>query len=482
MDEEEEAVPLHSDSLDSDEEEPALPSATLQSAKHILPQMEEEEGDDLDDISEDHANVAAPRLKPTRTLPSSVSLPRMPKVSLPSVHFPKVSLPNFSSGGFTTRGQKKPIAIVVFTFLLLVGFFALWWFLPKGDITLYVSPQRLESRGKLSISQTASSVDTTAGVAPGKVVKVSVSGTDQIQTTGTKLTGDKAKGTITIRNGTSVIIHLASGSTVTSSTNLRFVLDSSASVSAALSPSSPGTATVSVTADAIGTDSNLAKGETFKVANYPKSEVDAVSESDFTGGTSRQITVVSRDDLKNLETAVTEKLKQSGSEKISETLTAEDYLVPNSLSTSLSKKSFSGTQGQEANTLSLDLSLDVSGVVASKADIISIARTGLEHQVPRGYVLRDSQIQFVIPEQGKVNGTATEFDVSYIANLLPNIDPDAITKKIAGKYPAVVQSYLSQSLPGFRRAEIVLKPRLPGFLGTLPHVANRIDITVSSEE
>ena len=88
--------------------------------------------------------------------------------------------------------------------------------------------------------------------------------------------------------------------------------------------------------------------------------------------------------------------------------------------------------------------------------------------MPSGFVLKDDQLAYEFIANDN-NG----FDVRLIANLLPNIDPNEVAKKIAGKYPTLAEDYLS-NMAGFARAEFRLKPYLPGKLGTLPHVPKKI--------
>ena len=68
-------------------------------------------------------------------------------------------------------------------------------------------------------------------------------------------------------------------------------------------------------------------------------------------------------------------------------------------------------------------------------------------------------------------------------NLLPEIDPDQVATKIAGKYPPLVQDYLINEVPGFSRAEISFnKPRFPGKLGTLPRIVKNIEVVIAADK
>ncbi len=464
-----------------EESDEKIPEEIIEDTKELssvavdFEETEDMEESDFDDG--EHANLIEPK---KHDLPGSNFIKKSgnmfkAKISVPSM--PRIKIPNMKLGGF--RADRS---VVLFALLstVFVALFVLWWFLPSADITLYVRPKKITSNANLTISPTVQTSITDALI-QAREVKTSVSGNERVSATGVKTVGDPAKGSITIRNGTAVPIKLPAGVIVTSSGNLRFTLDNSASVSAALSPSQPGEVKVNATADAIGAESNLAKGELFKVSNYPKSEVDAISETDFTGGSSRQSKVVSKDDLKNLEQTLTNKLKDSAKVQLSSTFSDSDYLVPNSEKITVTNKKFDHQSGEEADTVSLDLSIDLTSLVISKNNIVEHARLVMEKMTPTGYVLRDSQIEYGFSEKPEISDKSYKFDVSYKANLLPNVSIDSIKEKITGKYVFVAQDYFSKSIAGFSKADIVLRPPLPGPLGTLPHKTNKIEITLSSE-
>jgi len=103
----------------------------------------------------------------------------------------------------------------------------------------------------------------------------------------------------------------------------------------------------------------------------------------------------------------------------------------------------------------------------------------LKDQIPSGYVLRSDQIkvQFDLLE---VDKDKYSFDVFVEVNLLPQIKIDEIKEKIKGRGTDVVKKYL-ETVPGFVRAEIVIDPRLPGKLKTLPHLSKNISIDLATE-
>lgn len=356
------------------------------------------------------------------------------------------------------------LGVLLTTFILL---FVLWLVVPKATVSIFVSPKKFSEETEMIISD-------------GRVITSTVSGEKTIKTSGIKLIGDKAKGSVIIQNGTPDDVRLSTGTAIVSSGNLSFNLDSSASVSAALSPSSPGTATVSVTATSIGAESNLAKDETFKVGNFSKADIDAVAEANFSGGSSREISAVSKDDRENLEKSLSDELSQNALNEISSQVKDDEIFVGVLISQTAKDVTFSAKVGDDSDTLKLNLEIEGKSIAISRSILLESAKKVLKDKIPEGYVLRDDQIDFgFVFESEDVDGI--KFKVSFSANFLPQVKVDEIKKKISGKSPTAVEDYLSQ-IPGFSHAEIIFKPSLPGGLKVLPRIKKNLTIEVVAEK
>lgn len=373
----------------------------------------------------------------------------------------------------------KPIAFIGMALIVLIilgGLF--WWFYPKAKVTIYVTPKSFSEEVNVTFN-TDGQTDLGSGIVPAQLVSVDVSGDKTKSATGSRTIGDKAKGSVQIQNGTAFPINLNAGTILVSSGNLKFSLDNAASVSAALSPNSPGTANLSITADSIGAESNLAKDEVFKVGNYPKAEVDAVAVADFSGGSSQQISAVSEDDRTALETQLKDELAQNAKSQLQEKVTSDQIFIDDLAGLEVAEENFDHKVGDQADSVKLNLTLGVTAVAADRAKLLEYARNVLKDKIPSGFVLRDSQINFKFTFDSKQDAEVL-YKVEIGANFLPQVQIDDIVKKITGRTPSVTETYLT-SVPGFTRAEVTLSPKLPGFLGTLPHLGKNIQIEIVAE-
>jgi hypothetical protein len=369
-------------------------------------------------------------------------------------------------GIYKSLSSKSTILLAVFG-AILIGIFTFWWFYPKAVVTIYVSPKSFEEEFDMAFDSE-------------EIVETSVSGEKTKNTSGVKLVGDRAKGSVQVRNGTALPINLAAGTVIFSSGNLEYTLDESASVSAAISPGTPGTANSPATAGSIGAEHNLAKDETFKVGNYPRAEVDAVATADFSGGSSREISAVSEDDADKLREELEAELLEKAKIELTTKTTGDNLFIGDLTSFDESDESFSHKVGDEADSVKLSLTMDAKGVVTDRKKLAEAVKEKIKDNIPTGFILRDTQISYEFEFKEEDSNGDSVFGVVAKVNFLPEVNQDEIIGKISGRLPNVVESYLA-SVPGFSRAEIRINPHFPGRFGTLPRVKKNITIEIASE-
>jgi len=368
------------------------------------------------------------------------------------------------------------LTVVVFAMIAAI---LSWWFFPTAKIVVYVTPKRFEQQVKLSFSSSGV-MDASAGIIPAQVITEEVTGDKTKSATGTKLIGNKATGSVQIANGNGTAINLSAGTLLTSSAGLKFVTNSTASVSGQILPGSPGTANIDVTAFDIGSQYNLGKGEVFSIGNYSKAMVAGTSQADFSGGSSQEISAVSAEDMKNLQTELKGELVQNALNNISAKVTQDQVFVTDLAGIDTVSEVFSNKIGDQADSVKLSLKLSAIGIAADKEKLIEYAKSVLNDKTPSGFELNSDQIDFKFKFLVKENGNYV-YDVTIGANFLPEIDIQKTIKQIAGRSPKMAENYFN-SIPGFGHAEIKLKPNLPGFLGALPRIPKNITLVVSAEQ
>lgn len=414
-----------------------------------------------EDIASKHS-IQEPVLKPKRfnigSLKRIFSFFKVPKIS----------------------GKKNLVLFESVAGFSLILFLLFWIFVPKANIKIYVSPKRFEEKVETTILKDSGSTNLESKIIAGKVVSVTVSGEKTKSTTGTKKIGDKAGGSVNIQNGTGSILKLPGGTLVTAANNLKFSLVTSASISAALSPSTPGTYVVEVKAEDIGAEYNLAKNEVFSVGNYSKSEVDAVSTTDFTGGSSRDISAVSSSDTTNLLSNLTTELSINAKKNLLSEISSDQLLVEDSLVATASSKVFSNKVGDEASNIKLSLDLKTSAISVLKKDLTDLSLNVLSGEIPSDFYLDPANLNYGFTKLKDLS-SASLFNLTITANFLPKEDLSLLAKAASGKSTAAVEEIFSK-IPGFVTAEINIKPNLPWIFGYLPKLSKNISIEILSEK
>jgi len=389
-----------------------------------------------------------------------------------------VFLSKFRLGGQSvSMGRKVFIFGLGFLLIFLTLGFVLWWYYPKASVTIYISPKTLEERLSLTLDPDISASDISARVLKTKVLETKISSEKTKATTGTKTVGEKAKGEASVyRVGSE--LKIASGTLIHGPENLKFVLDEELNLASG-SAGSPSVSKGKVTAQDIGSQYNLATGGSFKVGDYSLADLEAKNEFSFSGGSSREISAVSREDQEDLEKDLEEEILAKAKEELRQKLEGSELLVEDSLSATASYQLFSHKVGDESESLKLSLILDTSTFSVVKEELVNLSENILKEKIPEGFVLRSEQVEFELEREDE---ESLSFETLVRANLLPKVDIEGIAKKIRGKYPSLAREYLIKEIPGVVRVEIRMKPSLPGRLNTLPRIAKNIEVEIAAEK
>ena len=379
-----------------------------------------------------------------------------------------------------SKGLMIFILAAVFFLIILGGLGAIYWYLPKASIVIFAKPQILQKDFTVKLDLALTSVDKDNLVLPAKEIEVTNEGEKEISTTGTKLVGEKAKGEVIIYNRTSKEKTFPEGAELVGPSNLKFTLDEKATVASESAGSDyvkvPGKVTVKTTAFLIGSESNLASGSEFTVSNFARTDFIARNESSFSGGTSREIQVVAKNDQEKLLADLEEELKQKATDELESKLSSPEKLVDDSLTSQVIEKDFDKKIDEETNTLKLRLKLKVSALSFSENDFKQLIGEEIQKLVPSDfeYDSQQTETSFQLKESST---KVITFLASFKASLIPKFAVEEIRNNLAGKKPLIGKTYLG-NLSNVDSFEAKVYPPLPERIATFPHVANRIKIEI----
>ncbi len=419
----------------------------------------------------------------TAILHSSSNLPVAPSdtmdMEIEDSPFSRFKLPGFIPPGLLNifRNGKT-----VWLAAILIGIIALilgYLFVPRANIKVYVEPKTLEKDTQVTADPTITQVDESNKKIPGQIVALDISGSSKGSATGTKQVGDSAKGTVIIYNKSLSPVSYSQGTVLSSSNGLKFTLDSPISATSAAETDSGitfGSAHAQVTAAAIGPDSNLPSGTDLTIGGTPASQVSVKAEGNFSGGTSKTVTVVSLDDQNKLLASLASDLRNQAKDKLQQQ-SPDQKILAEALNETILKKTFSKNVNDQASDFSLNLAVRYKGTAFKDQDLRQIVSKLVSTDVPADFQLDLAQTETQADVSKLEKDGRLIFLAKFKAKLIPKIDADSIKKAIKGKTPEQAGNIL-QSYDNVLGSEINITPSLPSSLQRIPFWDNNIKVEV----
>lgn len=385
------------------------------------------------------------------TMPSPpVSFPTKPL----AIHMPKIDIHAIISR-IRSGGMLPIIGVVII--LMCIGWF-IYWAVPHATVTILESPRSISDSQQITIDPAATVVDAQNRIIPGSKQAQSVSEDKTIPVTGTKNVGNPAKGSVTVYNKTLDLQSVSKGTLLTAG-SVEFTLDGDITVASAsedLGGRTYGKETAAITASQIGTNSNMPAGTMFTVKGFSEDEMTANNEAALAGGTSKQMTVVSRADEDALVAAAQKDLADQAKQGLTASVGGTAKLIEDTIQTAVTQKTFAQELDQQASQLSGKVTVTVSGISYNDDDIKTLLTAFIAKDIPQGFTLAESRTQVtltnvVVKKDGKISATAT-----IKSDAVPTLDIAAIQKKLAGMKISDATAYL-RSLPGIAGMEVTFR-------------------------
>jgi hypothetical protein len=296
--------------------------------------------------------------------------------------------------------------------------------------------------------------------------------------------GTSAKGPVVVYNKTASNKTFAAGTRLTaavSGKSYQYSLDTALTVPAASfsdTGSTYGQATSSVTATDIGPDYNISSATNLSIVGTADSDANAKSSSAFTGGSKKDVQVVSQSDLDKLLSDLTSQLGDKAKTDVQAQAGSNYQVIDKALKTVVTSKTYDHKAGDEASDVTLSLALSVTATIYSADDLKEMLTETLQQAVPDGYEASSDGVE-TSAELANVEASGDlTFTGRIKANLIPKFDQDQLKRDLAGKKPAAADSYL-KDIPSVVSYQVNLWPNLPSFLQAFPRDPGRIHINVT---
>lgn len=260
--------------------------------------------------------------------------------------------------------------------------------------------------------------------------------TNKKTTSGSKEVGNKATGTVVVHNFDNLERSFVKGSEI-SKGDLIFTLDSEVKVPSAsgitlTGSKQSGQKSVNITAKEIGPEYNLQAQTQFKIVGLPESLFVAVSNNNFTGGTKKEVTTISKLDILALENEVVKQSKNDTTNILGAQTNSNEILLNDMTKSEISNLDFSGEVGEEAPVLSIKAKANVQYYSIDKDKLINELVKLLSQEVIENYEIKSSNISYSITDTKKqANTVQIKVKTSGIAEKKVDLDELKTTSRFS---------------------------------------------------
>jgi len=331
----------------------------------------------------------------------SIDSDREPPKDIKNVH--PMPRPN-EKNSTNIKGSRKKIIIFASVFVL-VSLISSYLFLPSATAKIQVKTEDFSSEREIIVDRNVKEKNINTLTISGTLLELEKESIKQFDATGKKDVGEKATGTLTFNNNAGVDDQVAVGAIVKSSGGIEFVVDQAVSVpKASLNAAGDkvaGKASGKVTAKNAGEKSNLPSTSTYSVTG--KNLVTASGET--SGGISKEIKIVTEEDLTKAQLAVKEELSDSVKKDLID-LAEKDKLsiFDNGISNETISFSSSKNADDEADKFDYTIKLKFYTIGFSRKDLNDILITSSENGLGEDKMLID-------PEEADITHALTDSNI-----------------------------------------------------------------------
>jgi hypothetical protein len=397
----------------------------------------------------------------------------------------KFSIPKF-------RFIKGPLWIYIAAGVLLLLVLCLagvFYFLPKADVELTTETQSKKAEYNLVAGKSVTELNEEKGEIPLRTMETNQEGSSEGKATGSKTVGTTAKGSITIYNCTSseksyfvgTEVAVASGPSAGKKFKItgpgdKIEVPARTGIAGC---QGPGEKEANVESVGIGEEYNVAGSTNFSIGSTAIDDVYGTNAAAFSGGTKKQVTVVSAADAQKLKDELLASLQKKAEEELRNK--DSDVVIPTGgIESAITSEVFDKKVDEEAENFKLDLKVKFTASVFSETDMKKYLIGKIEESVPSGFMIDEegSVVKSEVLEKS-VEGLRILGEIE--AKLVPSIASGEVKRNVAGKSFSSSTEYL-KSLTSVSKAEIKMRPSLFQIFGRMPMRQENISVKIISEQ
>jgi hypothetical protein len=396
----------------------------------------------------------------------------------------EVDVPEEPSDKIVPPGKKKrnwKLIGIIGGFFGLALIVFLYIFIPLATVNIKLAAEKKKVDMAFTVDKKNTQVDTGNLTIPAREISEDKETTGKYLATGKKKIGTNSTGTVTVYNEYyNPGFTLIAGSRIVSSGNLVFKTTVNVFVPAYLTPMGDppqiGQVNVNVVADQVGEQYNVAVG-TFSIPSINNVKVYAKSTSAFAGGTSKDITFVSQEDINKAKEEAAKGAETELKRLALEKTERDERLLDNAVKiTTISAEPSVAVNG-EATEFTLVVKSNIKAIVFKEDDLKKLAESTLAEQIGSTKEIVEKEALLASTEF-----TDADFDTGIMharlageAFIAARLDQTKIKTDLSGESEAKALDYL-KNIDGIDEAEVKF---FPSFYKRVPRLNSHIYLKVS---
>lgn len=360
------------------------------------------------------------------------------------------------------RFRQRLFLIIGGVILLILGWWWAFFLAPKAIIAINAQTSSEDIVFEFTADTAATADDFTKNIFIAEAQQLEDTLSQQFTPTGKKNVGDKATGSLTVRNcDTSDSFSLPAGTIATSPDDFKFefleAVDVPGGSFSGGGCSSPGEATVNVRAIAPGADYNLGSGTIYDIDGVG-SLVDGEG-SQMSGGTDKNVTVVSQKDIDTAKQKLAEGQGEDDVSAMREKFGDDMVPINETYQIKLGTITASPGVGQEAETGTVSAKATQTMLAVKRDTLAKALDDFLNAKLSGGdqVIFNNGLNDLVFTLVSKSKNPQAELRLNTTGHIGPNLNTEQLARDIAGKRYSETVNYI-QSRPGVKEVDVNFEP------------------------
>ena len=340
---------------------------------------------------------------------------------------------------------------------------------PTAEIVIVPPSQPFTRAATVRVNPLAEEPAVGEGILPGVTERRTITTVLATETTGTTELGDeRAAIVLLIANGGEAPVGVAEGTRVVSDSGIAF-----ATVEAVAVPAGESLA-VPATAERAGTIANVDADELWTLNGVPETLAVANPRA-ASGGTDMTVAAVAAEDIDRLVALAPEVLARVGGRELERTVESGTVFVE-SVTVAIVSQEPLGEVGEPAETLLMEFTAIVSGVVVRDEQRSAFGEALLLSELPEGMALLPATTEVELDAVRNFSGGELRLELRATGLTASLFDPSGLRDELTGARPAAAAALLRERLDLAFEPEVTVQPDwLPW--RWLPRRGSRISIT-----